>query len=199
MIYIPSFINIGTGIQKLFGQIHIQTHRHTYRQKGDLISQFFNFFENEESRLKARATLLEVVTQSFVLAAYECSVYSPYVTLTTPEQCVNSSHASRKVSISMDSTAWRILSLCSWKLFDGERNPGSCGWLCLHKPHKKLWFAILTLMLDALLVATSRTAYVDRLLKMDFSSYCCQQYNAGFCVLLLLLTINLWKCSVFLW
>jgi hypothetical protein len=34
MIYIPSFINIGSGIQKLLEDIHTQTHR----QQGDLIS-----------------------------------------------------------------------------------------------------------------------------------------------------------------
>jgi hypothetical protein len=34
IIYIPSFINIGSGIQKLIGGIHIQTHR----QEGDRIS-----------------------------------------------------------------------------------------------------------------------------------------------------------------
>jgi hypothetical protein len=31
MIYIPSFIQIGSGIQKLIGRIHIQTHMQTAR------------------------------------------------------------------------------------------------------------------------------------------------------------------------
>jgi hypothetical protein len=47
MIYIPSFIKIGSGIQKLMGGIHIQTHR----QQGDLINLLL-FFRNKESRLK---------------------------------------------------------------------------------------------------------------------------------------------------
>jgi hypothetical protein len=41
MIYIPSFTEIGSGIQKLTGGIH--------RQQGDLISLFLFF---KESRLK---------------------------------------------------------------------------------------------------------------------------------------------------
>jgi hypothetical protein len=41
MIYIPSFIKTGSGIQKLMGRIHIQTHR----QHGDLISLLL-FFKN---------------------------------------------------------------------------------------------------------------------------------------------------------
>jgi hypothetical protein len=37
--YIPSFIKIGSGIQKLLGGIHKQTHR----QQGDLISPLLFF------------------------------------------------------------------------------------------------------------------------------------------------------------
>jgi hypothetical protein len=47
MIYIPSFIKIILGIQKLIGEIH----RH--RQHGDLISQL-RFFLNKESRLQMK-------------------------------------------------------------------------------------------------------------------------------------------------
>jgi hypothetical protein len=47
MIYIQSFIKIGSGIQKLLEEMHIQTHR----QQGDLISLLL-FFQNKESRLK---------------------------------------------------------------------------------------------------------------------------------------------------
>jgi hypothetical protein len=43
MIYIPSFIKIGSGIQKLIGRIH--------RKHGDLISLLL-FLQNKESRLK---------------------------------------------------------------------------------------------------------------------------------------------------
>jgi hypothetical protein len=42
MIYIPSFIQIGTGIQKLIGW-DSQTHR----QRGDLISLLLFFFRNK--------------------------------------------------------------------------------------------------------------------------------------------------------
>jgi hypothetical protein len=44
MIYIPSFMKIGSGIQKLIGGTH--------RQHGDLI-RLPVFFQNKESRLKA--------------------------------------------------------------------------------------------------------------------------------------------------
>jgi hypothetical protein len=47
IIYIPDFIKIGSGIQKLLGGIHMQTHRQ--RQQGDLISLIL-FFQNKESR-----------------------------------------------------------------------------------------------------------------------------------------------------
>jgi hypothetical protein len=43
MIYIPSFIKIGSGTQQLIGGIH--------RQHGDIISLFL-FFQNKESSLK---------------------------------------------------------------------------------------------------------------------------------------------------
>jgi hypothetical protein len=46
IIYIPSFIKIGWGIQKLLERDHIQTHR----QHGDLTS-ILSFFQNKESRL----------------------------------------------------------------------------------------------------------------------------------------------------
>jgi hypothetical protein len=48
MIYIASFIHIGSGV-KLLGVIHIQMHR--YRHQGDLISLIL-FFQNRESSLK---------------------------------------------------------------------------------------------------------------------------------------------------
>jgi hypothetical protein len=48
--YVPSFINIGSGIQKLMGRIHIQTHR----EQGDLISLLL-FFQNKEMKLKISA------------------------------------------------------------------------------------------------------------------------------------------------
>jgi hypothetical protein len=44
MIYIPSFIKIGSGIQKLIGGC-------TDTQHGDRISPF-SFFQNKENRLK---------------------------------------------------------------------------------------------------------------------------------------------------
>jgi hypothetical protein len=47
MIYIPSFIKLGSGIQKLMGGGDTQLHR----QQDDFISLFL-FFQNKESRLK---------------------------------------------------------------------------------------------------------------------------------------------------
>jgi hypothetical protein len=44
VIYVPSLIKIGLGIQKLIRGIH--------RQQGDLISLIL-FFQNKESRLKS--------------------------------------------------------------------------------------------------------------------------------------------------
>jgi hypothetical protein len=46
MIYVPSFIKIGSGIRKLIG-VDMETHR----QQGDLISLLL-FFQNKEIRLK---------------------------------------------------------------------------------------------------------------------------------------------------
>jgi hypothetical protein len=43
MTYIPSFMKIGSGIQKLTGGIH--------RQHGDIISLLI-FFQNKESRVR---------------------------------------------------------------------------------------------------------------------------------------------------
>jgi hypothetical protein len=48
MLYIPSFIKIASGIQKLLGGIHMQTR--THREQGDLTSLIL-FFQNKESRL----------------------------------------------------------------------------------------------------------------------------------------------------
>jgi hypothetical protein len=45
MIYVPSFIKIGSGIPKLIGDTQ------THRQQGDLIRVLL-FFQNKESRLK---------------------------------------------------------------------------------------------------------------------------------------------------
>jgi hypothetical protein len=42
MIYVPSFIKIGSGIQKILRETHIEIHTHIHtqphRQQGDLIS-----------------------------------------------------------------------------------------------------------------------------------------------------------------
>jgi hypothetical protein len=53
MIFIPSFIKIGSRVQKLLGRIPIQTHR----QQGDLKSLTL-FFQNKESRLKTRVGIV---------------------------------------------------------------------------------------------------------------------------------------------
>jgi hypothetical protein len=47
--YVPSFIKIGSGIQKLTGRGYTDTHR----QQCDLISSLY-FFQNKESRVKNR-------------------------------------------------------------------------------------------------------------------------------------------------
>jgi hypothetical protein len=47
VIYVPSFIKISSGFQKLIGGIHT----HTHRQQRDLISLLL-FFQNKESGLK---------------------------------------------------------------------------------------------------------------------------------------------------
>jgi hypothetical protein len=55
-IYIPSFIKIDSGIQKLMGA------ERTHRQHGDLISILLGFFQNNERRLKNR---LKVIAHTF--------------------------------------------------------------------------------------------------------------------------------------
>jgi hypothetical protein len=61
MIYVPSFIKIGSGVQKLLGEMHILIHRHTHRQQGNLVSLLL-FFQNKESRLKHQK-LLKMTTE----------------------------------------------------------------------------------------------------------------------------------------
>jgi hypothetical protein len=47
MIYTPNFIKIGSGIQKVIGGVHIQTHRQKAIHKPTYIS-----FQNKEIRLE---------------------------------------------------------------------------------------------------------------------------------------------------
>jgi hypothetical protein len=62
MIYLPSFIKIGSVIQKLMGGIHIQT----YREHGELISLLsFFFFQNKEIMLKNK-TVQQVNTVKYL-------------------------------------------------------------------------------------------------------------------------------------
>jgi hypothetical protein len=56
MIYIPSFIKSGSGIQKLIGGMHIKT------QQGDPTSLLL-FLQNKESRLKVAARLFSSLTK----------------------------------------------------------------------------------------------------------------------------------------
>jgi hypothetical protein len=50
VIYIPSFVKIGSGVQKLIAR---DTHTHTHGQQRDLIS-LLCFFQSKESRLIIR-------------------------------------------------------------------------------------------------------------------------------------------------
>jgi hypothetical protein len=43
VVYIPSFIKIGSGIQKLIGGIHRHTQTHTHGQQRDLVSLLYIF------------------------------------------------------------------------------------------------------------------------------------------------------------
>jgi hypothetical protein len=47
VIYVPSFLKIGSGVQKLMGR---DIHTHTHGQQRDLISLLL-FFQNKESGL----------------------------------------------------------------------------------------------------------------------------------------------------
>jgi hypothetical protein len=51
MIYVPSFIKIGSGIQKLIGGGYTYRHADTHMQEGELI-RLHSFSENEHSRLE---------------------------------------------------------------------------------------------------------------------------------------------------
>jgi hypothetical protein len=50
VIYVPSFIKIGSSVKKLIGEIHIQTNTRTETLSHDPTL----FFQNKESRLKNR-------------------------------------------------------------------------------------------------------------------------------------------------
>jgi hypothetical protein len=56
MTYIPSFIKIGSGIQKLIGGIH--------RRHGELISPLL-FFQNKVNKIKIRKKYSEIYPGSF--------------------------------------------------------------------------------------------------------------------------------------
>jgi hypothetical protein len=43
VMYVPSFIKIGSGVQKLIRRIHRHTHTHTHTQQRDLISLLYFF------------------------------------------------------------------------------------------------------------------------------------------------------------
>jgi hypothetical protein len=62
VIYVPSFIKIGSGVQKVIGGIH--------RQQGDLISLLL-FFLNKESRLRNKIEFI----YSLNLQVYEFGEY----------------------------------------------------------------------------------------------------------------------------
>jgi hypothetical protein len=49
VIYVPNFIKIGSGVQRLIGGIY--RHIHTHGEQRDLISQL-NFFQDKKGTLK---------------------------------------------------------------------------------------------------------------------------------------------------
>lgn len=57
MIYIPSYINIGSRIQKFLGRAYTCRDTETHREQGDLI-KLVSFSENKESMLKRLLFLL---------------------------------------------------------------------------------------------------------------------------------------------
>jgi hypothetical protein len=72
MIYKPSFINIGSGIQKLI--------RSTHRQHGDCISLHL-FFKNKEYKLKnhVKVRLIREAEQQEVLLLYSYVCFAHFV------------------------------------------------------------------------------------------------------------------------
>jgi hypothetical protein len=72
VIYVPSFIKIGSGVQELIRGIH----RHTHGQQGDLISLLL-FFQNKESRLKINSWCRDIACTSIHMIDLD------YVTLET--------------------------------------------------------------------------------------------------------------------
>jgi hypothetical protein len=59
MLYIPNFVNIGSGIQKLIG-----ADSQTHRQYCNLISLFL-FFQNKERWLKIRLSFLKLCVSGY--------------------------------------------------------------------------------------------------------------------------------------
>jgi hypothetical protein len=62
VIYVPNFIKAGSGIQKLIGGIHTDTHG----QQSDLISLLF-FFQNKECGLKTNGPIDELAKQGSII------------------------------------------------------------------------------------------------------------------------------------
>jgi hypothetical protein len=82
MIYIPSFIRIGSGTQKLIGGIH--------RQHGDRIS-LLSFFQNKASRLKPRNQW----TEGTVTEPYRQVLRDPHLFGLACTQAVCGRHSAR--------------------------------------------------------------------------------------------------------
>jgi hypothetical protein len=69
VIYVPSFIKIGSGIQELIGRIHRHTGTATWSHKPTL------FFQNKESRLKIMHSMLKlIVGSSRGLSKLQCKI-----------------------------------------------------------------------------------------------------------------------------
>jgi hypothetical protein len=95
MMCIPSFIKIGSGIQKLIGG-DTHTHRHTHKEHGVLIGVLL-FFQNKESRLIENENNLPPcsgsISQIEITSSFE-SLVSDYQTMghSPQDHCMNHRH-----------------------------------------------------------------------------------------------------------
>jgi hypothetical protein len=77
MIYVPSFMIIGTGIQNLLDGIHLQAHRHIHRQKGYLISLFFSKQGMQANKMRNKSMTIASVTIRLLLTFAGNRIYAP--------------------------------------------------------------------------------------------------------------------------
>jgi hypothetical protein len=120
--YVPSFIKIGSGIEKLI-------RGYTHRQQRDLISLLY-FFQNKESRLTAIIQILQEhefkfhnrsepktnknhINQSQMLTYFSCIISAPHLALQTIDTATPSGGRHLQAVRIIEQVKYAYISLCA--------------------------------------------------------------------------------------